>query len=213
MLRTTSLTYRYPDTPSVLHFPDFTLPEASEALILGASGSGKTTLLHLLAGLRRIQEGEIWFGETALSQLTEQERDRFRGLHIGLVFQRSHFVESISIRDNLLLAAYLAGQKQDKTRAMELLERLQLKEKAGRLPRSLSQGEQQRATIARALMNRPKLLLADEPTSSLDDENCRRVAQMLREQARETKATLLIVTHDARLKSYVSQYIRVGQPS
>ncbi|MEM6297134.1 MAG: ATP-binding cassette domain-containing protein [Bacteroidota bacterium] len=175
------------------------------------SRSGKTTLLHLLAGLRKIQTGTITFGGTPLHTLNEAQRDRFRGNHIGLVFQQSHFVSSLSILENLLLAQKLAHKGQDTKRALTLLESLGLGEKAKKKPRKLSQGEQQRAAIARALVNDPQLILADEPTASLDDQNCRQVSQLLREQAERTQAMLLIVTHDTRLKAAFSNQIHVTQ--
>lgn len=208
MLRTEALRYRYPDT--TLRFPDFRLPERGSALILGQSGSGKTTLLHLLAGLRRVQEGHIWLGQTDMSQLSETARDRFRGQHIGLVFQRPHFIQSLSVEDNVRLAAFFGKRPTDRKRARALLDRLGLDGKARKYPKTLSQGEQQRVSIARALMNAPLLILADEPTSSLDDANCQQVAELLREQAAETGAMLLIVTHDNRLKPQFEHQIRVG---
>ena len=126
--------------------------------------------------------------------------DRFRGRHIGLVFQRPHFVQALSVQENLALVQYLAGKPQDKKRIKEVLDNLGIGHKLGEKPHRLSQGEQQRAAIALAVINSPQLILADEPTSSLDNKNCAKVAQLLKEQASATGAQLIIITHDQRLK-------------
>ncbi len=208
MLTVKSLTYTY-ENESDISFPDFSLQAQEQALILGASGSGKTTLLHLLAGLRQVQRGTITFGKTELHTLNEAQRDYFRGSYVGLIFQQSHFVFSLSILENLLLAQKLARKSQDRKHALTLLARLGLEQKAKKRPHKLSQGEQQRAAVARALINDPQLILADEPTASLDDQNCAQVSQLLREQAERTRAMLLIVTHDARLKATFEHQIYV----
>jgi putative ABC transport system ATP-binding protein len=147
------------------------------------------------------QKGCITIKGTDLTGLTGPSLDRFRGRHIGLVFQKAHFVASLSLRDNLLLASWLARGEKDKTRAEALLKRLGIIDLKDQRPDKLSMGQQQRASIARALMNEPAVVLADEPTSNLDDANTLLVADLLREQATETGAALLIVTHDQRLKT------------
>ncbi|MGF1534145.1 MAG: ABC transporter ATP-binding protein [Bernardetiaceae bacterium] len=212
-IRSVGLSYRYSPESPLLRFPDFALAEADMALLLGASGSGKTTLLHLVAGIRGVQSGEVWIGTSNLATLSEAQRDRLRGQRIGLVFQTPHFIQSLTVLDNLLAAAFLAGMPQDRAYALRLLEQLGLAHKARQKPHRLSQGEQQRAGIARALLNRPALILADEPTASLDDENCRSVAALLQEQSAASGATLLIVTHDGRLKSRFAQQILLTPPA
>jgi len=170
-------------------------------MILGKSGSGKTTLLHILGGLLNPKRGKVMIGETDLYQLSETKRDKHRGQHIGLVFQKAHLIAALSVEDNLLLAQYFSGTTQDKTRIAEVLKSLNLGEKGQSKVKSLSQGEQQRVTIARALLNRPKLLLADEPTASLDDDNAMAVITLLKEQAEMNNASLIIATHDQRVKN------------
>ncbi len=199
MIEIKNLTYSYnPKTPLI--FQDFTCQKGEQWLLLGQSGSGKTTLLHLLAGLLTVGNGSIKIGETNLVQLSQKDLDHFRGKNIGIIFQKNHFVASLNVLENLLLAQQLAGEKANKTKALSLLAALNLTHKAKEKPYVLSQGEQQRVAIARALMNQPKVILADEPTSALDDKNCEDVIQLLENQAKVANATLLIVTHDTRLK-------------
>lgn len=202
MIQTTALTASY-DGKKMLHFPDWQLPAGAQSLMLGPSGSGKTTLLHLLAGLLRPQNGEVVVAGTALGSLKPAQLDHFRGQHIGLVFQKPHLLDSLTVRENLLAAQYFAQLKQDKKRIGEVLEELNLAHKLEAKVTALSQGEAQRVAIARALLNKPQVILADEPTSALDDANCEAVANLLLQQAQKYRATLVISTHDHRLKSKI----------
>ena len=199
MLKTSNLEYTY-DNQNSLRFPDFECQTGESWLLLGNSGSGKTTLLHLLGGLRTPQKGDVTIANTALKSLSGTALDRFRGQNIGIIFQQSHFVRALTVGENLALAQQLAGEKVDKQRIQSLLDRLNIGHKFHSKTTSLSQGEQQRVAIARALVNRPAVILADEPTSALDDKNTNEVIQLLEETAAEVNATLLVVTHDARLK-------------
>lgn len=192
-----------------LSFPDFTCKKGEHVLVLGSSGCGKTTLLHLLAGLLVPQSGSVSLGETALSTLSDKRRDRFRGANIGIIFQKPYFVSSLTVSENLLASQYFAGMRQDKARAAALLERLGLKGKEKKKTHELSLGEQQRVSIARALMNKPPLILADEPTSSLDDENCIHVLSLLEEQAAIEGSSLVIVTHDGRVKEKIERRVEL----
>ena len=205
MLKTVDLTYKY-DTASI-RFPNIECKNGEHWLLLGQSGTGKTTLLHLLGGLRKTQQGQIVVDNQDLNKLSTTALDHFRGKKIGIVFQQSHFVASLTVEENLLLAQYLAGNKEDKSMVHHLLDQLNLKHKLQSKPNELSQGEQQRVAIARALVNQPSVILADEPTSALDDDNCDEVIKLLEEQAKQQNATLLIVTHDQRLKSYFENQI------
>ncbi len=200
MLRTENLSFSY-GSQQQFDFPDIQCGKGEQWLLLGQSGSGKTTFLNLLGGLAKPTNGKVLIGSTDISTLSGAALDRFRGKHIGIVFQRSHFARALSVVENLLLAQYLAGETPDSNRAKQLLERLNLGHKLYAAPENLSQGEQQRVAIARALMNHPDVILADEPTSALDDQNSSEVIHLLEQQAAEEHATLLIVTHDNRLKS------------
>lgn len=181
-------------------FPDIVASRGESLLITGGSGKGKTTLLHLLGGLQRPQAGQILIENTDIAGLSEKNLDRFRGRNIGLVLQQSYFVASLDVLENVVLASWLATGKQATDKARQLLEQLDLKEHMHKLPSQLSIGQQQRVSIARALINEPRLLLADEPTSSLDDDNAFKVADMLAQLAKQFGTALVIVTHDQRLK-------------
>ncbi|MFT4758334.1 MAG: ABC-type lipoprotein export system ATPase subunit [Paraglaciecola sp.] len=208
MLRTENLGYAY-DSQTRLNFPDINCQTGEHWLLLGNSGCGKTTLLHLLGGLLTPKDGQVTIGETALNKLSGAKRDQFRGQNIGIIFQTSHFVRALTVGENLGLAQQLAGKKVDKKRIQTLLDRLNIDHKLNAKTSSLSQGEQQRVAIARALINQPKVILADEPTSALDDKNTEEVIQLLEESAREVNATLLVVTHDGRLKNRFKNSIQL----
>ena len=206
MIEAKSLSYSY-DGKTVLHYPDIQCERGKSCLLLGASGSGKTTLLHMLAGLLSPAEGSILFDGKDIVSFTTAEMDSFRGKEIGIVFQRPHFVNALSVIDNLCLAQRLAEADVDKSSAQELLNRLNIGHKANASVRALSQGEKQRVAIARALINKPGLILADEPTSALDDHNAQEVLALLQEVASEAGASLLIVTHDNRLTEVIDQKV------
>lgn len=207
MIDTSGITFRYTPLAPAFTFPDWRIPQGAHCLLLGNSGSGKTTLLHILAGLRRPTSGRVIVGDQDLTALSNAQLDRYRGRSIGLVFQQSHLIGSLTVAQNLRLAQYLAGLPQRTDAIDETLASLQLTPRRNALPHTLSQGEAQRTVIARALLNRPRVIMADEPTSSLDDDNCYRVLRLLREQARRHNATLIIATHDQRLKREMPQHL------
>ena len=171
MITTRGLSYSYSNQKKI-SFKDFTIRQGEHWLLLGESGSGKTTLLHLLGGLLRTLQGEIVVNDTSVTQLSESALDRFRGQHIGFVFQKHHLITALSVKNNLLIAPFLAGMNQDEKRVDEVLGQLALIEKKNSKIKTLSQGQAQRVAIARAVINRPSVILADEPTSALDDKNC-----------------------------------------
>jgi ABC-type lipoprotein export system ATPase subunit len=208
MVKSHQLVFAYPGQPQ-MQFPDVRCASGESMLILGQSGKGKTTLLQLLAGLRRPQSGSIKIGGTEITRLSGRALDQFRGKHIGLVFQQSHFIRALTVEENLLLAQKLAGLPADKTKIVQLLSQLGLPQKLQKKPNQLSVGEQQRVAIARAILNQPNMILADEPTSALDDHHCEEVAGLLQNQAREAGAALLIVTHDYRLKKKIPKQIEL----
>ena len=207
MISTKGLNFKYNEQAS-FSFPDINLGKDENLLIIGSSGIGKTTLLHLLAGLLESNSGSINLYGQDISKLTQHQIDKFRGQNIGIVFQKPHFVNSLTVKENLQLAQYL-GNKKDQNRIIDILSSLDILDKENKKPKKLSQGEKQRASIAMAIVNSPKLILADEPTSSLDDENCDRVINLLKKQASEFKAQLIVITHDNRLKKHFKKSIKL----
>ena len=204
MIETKSLEFSY-DNSFVFKFPNIKLKSNENLLVLGNSGIGKSTLLHNLAGILRPKSGSIMIFDQDITKLSELELDKFRGQNIGIIFQRSHFVNSLSVGENLELAKFLGRNK--KGNIKETLDNLKILDKINKKPKELSQGERQRASIALAIINSPKLILADEPTSSLDDTNCSNVIKILKEQALKYQAQLIVITHDSRLKKHFKKSI------
>lgn len=208
MLQTKDLKFSY-DGKTLLDFPNINCQKGEQWLLLGQSGSGKTTLLHLLGGLRKPKNGDVIINGKNIRQLSSSSLDTFRGKNIGIVFQKPHFVRALTVKENLLLAQELAGEKKDSKHIIALLEKLNISHKLNSKTDNLSEGEKQRVAIARALVNRPTVILADEPTSALDDKNCQEVIELLETQAKDANATLLIVTHDGRLKELIKNQIEL----
>jgi len=198
------------DAEEALRLDDWSVAQGEHWLVLGPSGSGKTTLLHILAGILAPTEGSVAIAGQDLGKLPASEVDRFRGRHIGIVFQRLHLISSLTVLDNLLLAQYLAGTTQDRQGVRSLLVSLGLADKARSRPHALSFGQSQRAAVARAVVNKPRLILADEPTSNLDDANAAAALDVLTAQARACEATLVIATHDRRIKERFEHRIVLG---
>jgi putative ABC transport system ATP-binding protein len=209
MLSTKNLSHSYTKDHK-FSFPDLTCGKDETLLILGNSGVGKTTLLHILAGILKPNAGVVTIGDSELYKMKGNKLDRFRGQNIGLVFQKPHFVSSITAEQNLLLSQKIAGRPIDKTKVKSILEKLNIYKRRTAKNYQMSQGEQQRLSIARALINGPKVILADEPTSALDDNNCESVVQLLQEQSKAIGASLIIVTHDGRLKEVFNNYIELS---
>ena len=206
MIKIKNLSATYDDV-KFLDFPDWQLTQGEFCLMLGQSGSGKSTLLHILSGIMQPSKGHVTIAETDIFKLSQVKRDKFRGKNIGLIFQKPHLIDSLSVKDNMFMAQYFAGEKTDLARVKKVLEEMNIAEKLNAKTYELSQGEAQRVSIARAMLNRPKVILADEPTSSLDDDNCEAVYQILAEQAKKNGASLLISTHDQRLKEQISNHL------
>jgi len=208
MVKINGLTYNY-SSEIQLKFPDFSLSKGEQALILGQSGCGKTTLLHLLSGLLQPNSGNVDVENENISKMSGARLDNFRGANIGIVFQTPHFIEALTVKENLTLTQTLAGKSKDVDKVKGLLVDLGVESKLNAKLNELSVGEKQRISIARALVNSPALILADEPTSALDDENCDAVLKLVREQAKKHNSTLLIVTHDNRLKDQFDKRIEL----
>jgi putative ABC transport system ATP-binding protein len=209
MFELRDLTHAY-NGREVLRVADWRAEQGAHWLVLGPSGSGKTTLLHILAGILRPAAGRATVAGQDLSALAAADLDRFRGRQVGLVLQRLHLIGSLTVMNNLLLAQYLAGLPQDSGRVRETLASLDLGDKGGAYPHELSFGQAQRVAVARATVNRPKVLLADEPTSNLDDARCLQALELLQGQATACNATLVIATHDQRIKARMANQFTIG---
>jgi len=191
------------DGRKVLEGVSFTLAPGERALLIGPSGSGKSTLLNCVCGLQRPDEGSVTFGQEVLSSAAASAvGDSIRRRHFGIVFQTLRLVSALCVRANLALAQKLQTGSTDPVLIGQTLERLGIAHRADARPHQLSQGEAQRAAIARALVVRPAILVADEPTSALDRLSAARVAGLLLDLATETGASLLVATHDDRLRAH-----------
>ena len=206
MLKSKSIQFTY-DGEKKFKFPDLNIKSGESLLVLGESGVGKTTFIQILAGLLKPSSGSLELNSINYSSLSSKKMDEFRGKNIGMIFQSPHFVRNISIIENLLLSLNLSNHNLDKEYAENILSQIGLVEKMNSLPDELSQGEQQRAAIALAVIKNPDLILADEPTSSLDDTNCQKIISLLKEQSASKNAKLIIITHDNRLKSQFKKSI------
>jgi len=180
-----------------------TVPPGEAAVLSGPSGTGKTTLLLAIAGLADLLEGQVEIAGQDMATLAPSARDRHRGTHIGMIFQDLHLVSGLSAIDNLLLAPYANRTKQDRQHALALLHELGLDGRVHAPAETLSRGEAQRAAIARAMLIGPSLVLADEPTASLDDEACQAVLDLLLATTRRSGAALVIATHDNRVRTRI----------
>jgi putative ABC transport system ATP-binding protein len=194
---------------AIARLPALTLMAGEAALLIGPSGAGKTTLLLASAGLAKAYAGRVEIDGVDALALRGAAQDRFRGRHIGFIFQDIHLIPGLTALQNLLLAPFAAGARQDSERALGLLDAVGLAGKSGQAAETLSRGEAQRSAIARAMLLRPKVILADEPTASLDDTACETVTDLLLKAADETQAALLIATHDQRLRRRLSRQVTV----
>lgn len=190
-------------------FPDFDCALGNTLVISGESGSGKTTLLHILGGLIRPNAGHVFLEDVEMNLLEGSDLDKFRGKNISIIFQKMHFIASISVLENIVLSQWLGTGIRNKEAAMTILEKLGIVDQRNKNVSQLSQGQQQRVAIARALINRPRLILADEPTSSLDNKNAEIVEGLLRDSAHALNAALVIVTHDMRMKNHAKNLMEL----
>jgi ABC-type lipoprotein export system ATPase subunit len=183
-------------TVEVVRVPSFSLAAGEERALRGESGCGKTTFLNLLSGILAADSGTITLGGTDMTALAEPARDRLRAARLGYIFQTFNLLQGFTVLENVVLGMSFSGGAVDHGRARGLLGRVGLGHRMGHFPRQLSTGQQQRVAVARALANRPALVLADEPTGNLDPGNARESLALIREACREDGAALLIVSHD-----------------
>ena len=192
----------------ILDVPEFRVAAGEQMVLVGRSGCGKTTLLHVIAGISRPDAGKVRIDQWDITLMSEAECDRFRAERIGYVFQTFNLLRGFSALENVLLAMRFTGRRPDRARARQLLKRVGLEHRITHRPSMLSVGEQQRVAVARALANRPKLLLADEPTANVDSAHQQQVLDLLRETCREENVALVLVTHTPQV---ADQFDRVDR--
>ena len=224
----------------VVDIEHFSLADGEHVALVGSSGSGKTTLLHLIAGILTPDSGKIIFGTTRkpatpppadngvidyarggpavrpdgtidLARLSEAERDVFRGRNIGYIFQTHHLLGGFTALENVLLGMSFTGRAADRGWATHLLQEVGLGDRLHYKPQKLSVGQQQRVAVARALANRPKLVLADEPTGALDAKNAQQVLDLIRKLSEEVKASLLLVSHDRQITAQFPRVVTLAE--
>lgn len=194
---------------TVLDSISFNISRGSTVAITGPSGSGKTTLLGLCAGLDRASSGSVILNEVKLDLLTENQRAAIRNQYIGFIFQNFQLMPTLTAIENVMVPMELRGEKNANSKAMELLDKVGLANRASHYPVQLSGGEQQRVSLARAFSNQPAILFADEPTGNLDGETSEKIEKLLFELNREAGTTLIIVTHDLDLASRTDRIIKL----
>jgi putative ABC transport system ATP-binding protein len=215
----------------VIDIPHFDLSDGEQVALIGTSGSGKTTLLHMIAGILTPDTGRIVFGQAHpplegnvvsyaspdrgksvdIASLSEAQRDVFRGRSIGYIFQTHHLLPGFTALENVLLGMSFTGRASDPKWARHLLTEVGLAERLHYKPQKLSVGQQQRVAVARALANRPKLVLADEPTGALDSSNAKQVLELIRSLCREVGAALLLVTHDLAIAKQLERTVTLAE--
>lgn len=209
-LRNVKKSYAEPDGGAlpILDIPSFEVANGEQMVLVGRSGCGKTTLLHTIAGITRADSGEIAIDGIDIAKLSEAGVDKVRAAKIGYVFQTFNLLPGFTALENVMLGMTFARGRKDFGRAWHLLERVGLSHRATHKPAALSVGEQQRVAVARALANRPSLLLADEPTANIDPRNQQKIVDLIRETSREEGVSLVIVTHSLEV---AGQFERVDK--
>ena len=196
-------------TVAVLNNASISVPPGESLAITGPSGSGKTSLLLLLSGLERPDRGEIIVGNQRLGDMDSNALADWRSEHLGIIFQSFHLLPGLSALGNVSLPLEIAGQANSRERATAMLDAVGLSHRLGHYPAQLSGGEQQRVAIARALVHQPSLLLGDEPTGNLDQQTGEKVLSLLFDLQRESKSTLILVTHDERVAERCQHRVRM----
>jgi ABC-type lipoprotein export system ATPase subunit len=199
----------------VIDVPALVLGDGEQVALVGGSGSGKTTLLHLISGILAPDSGQVLFQSAGsavdLSQLSEADRDVFRGRYIGYIFQTHHLLPGFTALENVLLGMSFSGRPSEPAWARELLAAVGLSDRLHYKPAKLSVGQQQRVAVARALANRPRLVLADEPTGALDVSNAQQVLELIRKLCSEIAATLVLVTHDPAISGQLPRVLSLAE--
>ena len=188
---------------------DLSINKGEFVAIVGPSGSGKSTLLHLIGGVDKPSEGSVYINDVNIYNLKEKDLSIFRRRNVGLIYQFYNLIPVLSVKENILLPAELDNRKIDKEYLDDLLKTLGLKERENHLPNELSGGQQQRTSIGRALVNRPAIVLADEPTGNLDSKNSKEVIELLKLSVKKYKQTLIMITHDPNIALQADRVITI----
>jgi len=199
----------YPDGTKALKGVSFSVAKGEFLGLMGPSGSGKSTLLHLIAGLEKPTTGRVFVEGIEITAMDEDQLSDFRKNNIAFIFQFYYLLEDFSVLENLTIVGELAGQKDPKKKALEILEFLRLSHRKNHKPYQLSGGEQQRTAIGRALMLEPKIILADEPTGNLDLEEGKKIFELFLELRRQRGITFIIATHNQEMKNYFDRILRL----
>ena len=207
LIRTNNISVKYGEIN--IKFPNINLDYGGQLLIIGKSGSGKTSLLNILGGLLSPETGNVLVNDIDLFSLSNNKRDNFRGQQIGFVFQTPHFIKSLCVNDNLKFSQYMSS-KVNQPKINMFLKKVDLNHLKNASIQNLSEGEKQRISIIRALVNQPSIIFADEPTSALDDNSCYNVVDLLTNLSQENNTTLVIVTHDKRIKDKFPNQINLN---
>ena len=196
------------ETVPILDVPSFEIDAGEQVVLIGPSGCGKTTLLHIIAGITRPDSGKVFVDGTELTRYSESTRDRIRADKIGYVFQTFNLLDGFSALENVLLGISFGAKRSTPERAKELLKKVGLGHRLGNKPHQMSVGEKQRVAVARAVANRPALLLADEPTANIDPQNQQQVVELIRDTCKDENIAMLMVTHSMEV---ANQFDRVVQ--
>ncbi len=215
MLKLTEIkkSYKQPDgtvTP-ILDVPSYHVGAGEQAVMVGASGCGKTTLLHIISGITSPDSGQVELDGINISRYSESGRDKIRADKLGYVFQTFNLLPGFSALENVLLGMTFASKRIAKSRAKELLDRVGLSHRLSNRPGALSVGEQQRVAVARALANKPRILLADEPTANVDPNNQQQTIDLIREQCHNEEIALIIVTHSTEVSNQFDRVDRLEE--
>jgi ABC-type lipoprotein export system ATPase subunit len=209
MLEVKNINLAY-DSKKIISNLSFNIALGQNTLLTGASGSGKSSLLNIISGIIKPTSGEVIFENTQVTKLSEAALDNYRKENIGIIFQNFHLINSLTVLENILLAQKLSTNKIDKNYTENILKELGLANEINKLPNKISVGQQQRAAIVRAIINKPKLILADEPTSSLDNQNAQTTIDLLLKISKDFGSTLIVATHDDRIKNNFSNIINLS---
>jgi putative ABC transport system ATP-binding protein len=207
MIRSQQLAFHYPGG-AALTFVDVDLPQGSALVLRGNSGSGKSTFLALATGLLTAAQGHIEVAGQDPAKLSATQRDAWRGRTVGFLPQRLHLSDALTVFDNLALAYFAIGQPTDKAQILRSLDALSVADLAARKPHALSGGQAQRVALARSVLMQPRVILADEPTASLDDDAAHSAITLLAQAALRCQATLVVATHDARIEPVLAQHFK-----